>query len=46
MGVEFINVDANEFREKVLPLHQELLKANPAMKEIYDEASAFNANFK
>ncbi|MCR5536232.1 MAG: TRAP transporter substrate-binding protein [Succinivibrio sp.] len=46
MGVEFINVDANEFREKVLPLHQELLKANPAMKEMYDEASAFNANFK
>ncbi len=44
MGVEFITVDANEFREKVLPLHEQLLKDNPAMKEIYDEASAFNAS--
>lgn len=43
MGVEFIDVDANEFREKVLPLHEQLLKDNPAMKEIYDAASAYNA---
>ena len=43
MGVEFIkDVDTNQFREKVLPLHQELLKANPAMQSLYDEASAFN----
>lgn len=46
MGVEFINVDVNEFREKVLPLHEQLLKDNPAMKDLYDEAAAFNASHK
>ncbi len=46
MGVEFIDVDAGEFREKVLPLHKELLEANPAMQAIYDEASAFNEAHK
>ncbi|HAR80340.1 MAG TPA: TRAP transporter substrate-binding protein DctP [Succinivibrionaceae bacterium] len=44
MGVTFIDVNANEFREKVLPLHQELLQSTPEMKAIYDEASAFNAS--
>ena len=44
MGVQFINVNANEFREKVLPLHQQLLSENPAMKDIYDKASAYNAS--
>ena len=43
MGVTFINVDANAFREKVLPLHQQLLQENPAMKDMYEKASAFNA---
>ncbi len=42
MGVEFIDVDANAFREKVLPLHKQLLEENPAMKDIYEKASAFN----
>ena len=42
MGVEFIDVDANEFRDKVLPLHEELLKAQPAMQAIYDKAVAAN----
>ena len=44
MGVTFIDVDANAFREKVLPLHQQLLNENPAMKAMYDKASAFNAS--
>jgi len=43
MGVTFIDVDANAFREKVLPLHQQLLQENPAMKDMYEKASAFNA---
>ena len=44
MGVTFIDVDANAFREKVLPLHQQLLNENPAMKAMYDKASAFDAS--
>ena len=44
MGVTFIDVDANAFREKVLPLHQQLLNENPAMKAMYEKASAFDAS--
>lgn len=43
MGVEFINVDAGQFREKVLPLHEQLIKENPAIKDLYDKASAYDA---
>ncbi len=42
MGVEFITVDVNEFRNKVLPLHEELLKANPALRPLYEEAGKAN----
>lgn len=43
MGVNFMEVDSNSFREMVLPLHQQLLQENPAMKELYEKATAFNA---
>lgn len=43
MGVQFIEVDVNEFRNKVLPLHEQLLKDTPEIKALYDEASAANA---
>lgn len=42
MGVEFITVDVNEFRNKVLPLHEQILGETPALKPLYDEASAAN----
>ena len=42
MGVEFITVDVNEFRNKVLPLHQQLLNATPELKPLYDAATAAN----
>lgn len=35
MGVEFIQVDVGQFKEKVLPLHQEMMKDNPAIVEVY-----------
>lgn len=37
MGVEFIDTDIEPFREKVLPLHDEVLKANPKLVPFYDE---------
>lgn len=43
MGVEFITVDVNEFRNKVLPLHEQILSETPALKPLYDAASAANA---
>lgn len=36
MGVEFGHPDIQPFKDKVLPLHQELLEANPKLKPIYD----------
>ena len=43
MGVEFITVDVNEFRNKVLPLHEQILSETPALKPLYDAAAAANA---
>lgn len=37
MGVEFIETDTEAFREKVIPLHEEILNANPRLKPIYNE---------
>lgn len=36
MGVEFIQVDKEPFREKVLPLHREILKSSPELVPIYN----------
>lgn len=36
MGVEFLEVDVTAFREKVLPLHKEILNENPKLRPIYD----------
>ncbi len=43
MGVEFIDVDAGQFREKVLPLHEQLKKENPDIVPLYEAASAYDA---
>ena len=37
LGVEFITVNVDEFREKVLPLHQDIMEKNPAIKPMYEE---------
>ncbi len=42
MGVTFINVDVNSFREKVLPIHEQLLKNNPVIKELYEQIDEVN----
>ena len=36
MGVVFIETDMEPFRQKVLPLHEEVLKDNPRLVPIYD----------
>lgn len=36
MGVTFLETDISAFREKVLPLHDEILSENPKLKSIYD----------
>lgn len=42
MGVEFIDVDADLFKKKVLPLHEKMMKENPAIREIYDHIQTVN----
>ena len=37
MGVEFIQVNPEAFREKVLPLHEEILAGDTRLRLIYDE---------
>lgn len=42
MGVEFIDVDVETFKEKVLPLHQELLEGNPGILDFYNHIQEIN----
>lgn len=35
MGVEFIQVDVGQFKEMVLPLHEEMIRENPDIVEVY-----------
>lgn len=36
MGVTFIETDMEPFKQKVMPLHQEILEKNPQLQIIYD----------
>lgn len=42
MGVEFIQVDVGQFKEKVLPLHQEMMEDNPDIIEAYRHFQEIN----
>jgi tripartite ATP-independent transporter DctP family solute receptor len=42
MGVQFIYPDVELFREKVMPLHQEILDENPRLVPIYEEIQRAN----
>lgn len=43
MGVEFIETDMEPFRQKVLPLHEEVLKDNPRLAPIYDSIQSIQS---
>lgn len=46
MGVEFIDVDVEPFKAKVLSLHQEMLQNNPAIVDVYDHIQVINRHIK
>lgn len=46
MGVEFIDVDVDAFKEKVLPLHETMLRDNPKIRDFYSHISDVNAQAK
>lgn len=46
MNVEFIEVDIEQFKEKMLPLHQEMLEANPDIVDAYQHIQEINKKIK
>ncbi len=42
IGVQFIDVDVDSFKEKMLPLHKKILEKNPYLKDIYEMAIKYN----
>ena len=42
MGVEFIDVDVDAFKEKVLPLHEKMLNDNPKIGDFYKHIQTVN----
>ena len=46
MHVQFIYPDVALFKEKVLPLHNEVLNANPKLKPIYDKIQKIGHDLK
>ena len=45
MGVEFIDVDIEPFREAALPLHDDMLERNPAIHDLYDHIQEINKQY-
>ncbi len=46
MGVEFIDVDVEAFKEKVLPLHEKMLNENPKIRDLYQHIQDENEKIK
>ena len=46
MGVEFLEVEVDAFKEKVMPLHQEMLSENPDIVEVYQEIQKMNEEMR
>ena len=46
MGVEFIDVDVEAFKEKGLPLHESMLQENEKIRDLYDHIQAANEKAK
>lgn len=46
MGVEFIDVDVEAFKEKVLPLHEKMLNDNPKIGDFYKHIQTVNEQAK
>lgn len=45
MGVEFIEVDIQAFKDKVAGVQQEMLDANPNIQELYDHIQVINEKY-
>lgn len=45
MGVEFIDVDVEAFKDKVSGVQQEMLDENPNIRELYDHIQKINEKY-
>ena len=45
MGVEFIDVDIQQFKDKVDGVQDEMLKENPDIQDLYDHIQEINAKY-
>lgn len=45
MGVQFIDVDMEPFKERVLPLHDQMIEKNPKIRDFYEHVQRVNAQF-
>ena len=45
MGVEFIDVDIQQFKDKVAGVQDEMLKENPDIQDLYDRIQEINAKY-
>ncbi len=46
MGVEFIDVDVEAFKQRVLPLHEKMLSDNPKITDLYNYIQEANKKAK
>ena len=46
MGVEFIDVDVQVFKEAVADVQAEMLEANPRIRDLYDHIQTVNADYE
>lgn len=43
MGVEFMEVNVEDFRKTIAPIHEYMLKTRPEIKELYDKARSIGS---
>lgn len=46
MGVEFIDVDVQVWKDAVADVQQDMLDANPSIRDLYDHIQAYNAQYE
>lgn len=46
MGVQFIHVDVDVFKERVLSLHEQMMKDNPKIADLYQHIQKVNQNMR
>ena len=46
MGVQFIDVDVQKFKDKVVNVQQEMLDENPDIRDLYNHIQEINKEYE